>query len=154
MIFIHEISIAFFFIFNTYYSLEFRLKLKNIEHVPQVGKVLMKSLYTFVSDEKNLHLVKKLIPLLTIQYPLLKSGPLQNKKIAFTGKLNSFNREEAKNKALSQGAKIESYITKKTDILVLGEKPGSKLHKARINNTKIISEQCFLKIIDESLNNV
>ena len=47
------------------------------------------------------------------------------------------------------GAKISSSVSKKTDLLVIGKNPGSKLKKARELGVKVMSEKEWLKILDD-----
>ncbi len=74
---------------------------------------------------------------------------LNNLSILFTGSLQNLSRERAKALAKSKGFKIASSVTNKLDYLVMGEKSGSKLKKAQELNTKIISEEEFLKLINK-----
>ena len=63
-----------------------------------------------------------------------------NKNIVFTGTLFKLSREEAKHLALQLGAKISSTVTNKTDYVIVGEKPGSKVKKAEELGILMISE--------------
>ena len=57
------------------------------------------------------------------------------------------SREEAKNKVILLGAKISTSVNTKTDYLIYGEKPGSKLKKAKELKIKTISENEWIKMI-------
>ena len=59
----------------------------------------------------------------------------------------NLNNKEAKQKALHLGAKILSSISIKTDYLIYGEKPGSKIFKAKEMKIKILSEKEWISII-------
>ncbi len=52
-------------------------------------------------------------------------------QIAITGKISPMSRDEVKNLLLSEGAKVTSSISKKTNYLIAGENAGSKLEKAK-----------------------
>ena len=71
-----------------------------------------------------------------------------NKKVVITGTLDSLSREEIKFKLNTFGAKVVSQVSNNTDFLIVGNKPGSKLSKAKKENIKIINENELLKIID------
>ena len=71
-----------------------------------------------------------------------------NLSILFTGSLENLSRERAKALAKTRGFKIASSVTSKLDYLVIGEKSGSKLKKAKEMNIKIINEVEFLKLIN------
>ena len=70
-------------------------------------------------------------------------NPLAGRSVAVTGKLNGYTREEIKARLLELGAKPVSKVSRKTDYLILGERPGSKLAKARTMGIIILSEQEF-----------
>ena len=76
------------------------------------------------------------------------SVEFSGKNIVFTGKLTTMSREEAKEKALKLGARIQSSISNNTDYLICGESPGSKLSKARELNIKILSEKNWKLVIN------
>lgn len=87
--------------------------------------------------------------------PGLKSGkcesPLsvQGKTIVFTGKI-SRPRHEFEELVVQNGGIFGTSVTKNTDYLVVGEKPGSKLAVAALLGTKTISEQEFMNLLTES----
>ena len=74
---------------------------------------------------------------------------LSNKTICFTGTLSSMSRAEAKEKAEAQGAKTVDSVSKKLDYLVVGEDPGSKAEKARSLSVPILTEDDFIRMIQE-----
>lgn len=83
-----------------------------------------------------------------------KSNPFYNKKVVFTGVLENISRNEAAQKIQRMGADINTTISKKTNIVILGKDPGpSKMNKITKNNNEgssiqIIYEQEFLKMIN------
>jgi DNA ligase (NAD+) len=69
------------------------------------------------------------------------TGPLSGLTFVITGTLPTFSREEAKAFIETYGGKVTDSVSKKTDYLVLGENPGSKLEKAKALGVKIIGEE-------------
>ena len=67
--------------------------------------------------------------------------------IAATGKLENFTRDGINSKIISLGGIAASSVTRKTDYLICGNKPGSKLMKARELGIPVLMEQEFLKMI-------
>lgn len=68
-------------------------------------------------------------------------SPISGKKIVFTGKMTESTRDEMKNEAAKLGAVLQSGVSSKTDILVVGEKAGGKLTKAQDLGITILTEQ-------------
>ena len=65
------------------------------------------------------------------------------KSVAVTGKLDHYTRTGIQARLLELGAKPVSVVSRKTGYLIVGEKPGSKLDKARTLRIPILSEQEF-----------
>ncbi len=82
--------------------------------------------------------VKGLFPSDDIEHMTL--SPVENKTFVITGVLPSWSREEAKTRLQSAGAKVAGSVSSKTDYLVAGDSPGSKLLKAQVLGIKIIGE--------------
>lgn len=74
-------------------------------------------------------------------------NPFIGKSVAVTGKLEHFTRDGIKVRLLELGAKPVSKVSRRTDYLILGERPGSKLVKARTLGIVILSEQEFEDMI-------
>ena len=66
--------------------------------------------------------------------------PLNGLEFVITGRLNQFTREEAEERIRALGGSAKSDVTRKTNFLVAGEAPGSKLQKARKLGIKEIDE--------------
>jgi len=93
-----------------------------------------------------------LIGFLNISSPIIvknKTHYLYGKRLVFTGTFEHLSRTEIKNKAEIVGALISSQLSNKTDILVLGLKPGSKYSKAKEFLIKTINEETFLSYFNE-----
>ena len=75
-------------------------------------------------------------------------GPFVGKSILFTGSLQQLSRKEAQERAKNAGARIVSAVSGKLDILVVGEKPGSKLKKAQaLGTVEVLTEEEFLGMV-------
>lgn len=73
--------------------------------------------------------------------------PFLGKSVAVTGKLDNYTRDGIKTRLLELGANPVSKVSRRTDYLILGERPGSKLVKARTLGIVILSEQEFEDMI-------
>ena len=76
-----------------------------------------------------------------------KPSPLAGKTVVITGKLWRFTRKEAHKQILSRGAIVKRTVTKKTDYLIRGDKPGAKLDKAIALRIPVLSEREFLTML-------
>lgn len=75
-------------------------------------------------------------------------GPFVGKSILFTGSLQTLSRKEAQEKAIAAGARNVSAVSSKLDILVVGEKPGSKLKKAQaLGTVRVLTEAEFVELV-------
>jgi DNA ligase (NAD+) len=75
------------------------------------------------------------------------SGPLVGKNFVITGTLDKFSREEAKARIEALGGKVTSTLSKKTDYLVVGESPSSKLEKATKLGVKTLDQAAFQELL-------
>ena len=74
---------------------------------------------------------------------------LAGKSFVITGILSSMGRKEAAGKIEALGGRVSSSVSAKTDYLVSGENPGSKLDQARNHQTAVLSEEEFLQLLRE-----
>ena len=78
----------------------------------------------------------------------VSDGPFVDKTMLFTGSLQEMSRKEAQDRAQAAGARIVSAVSGKLDILVVGEKPGSKLKKAEaLGTVRVLTEAEFLRLV-------
>jgi DNA ligase (NAD+) len=68
-------------------------------------------------------------------------GPLEGKTVVLTGTLPDLTREEAASLVKNAGGKVVNSVSKKTDFVVAGESPGSKLAKAQDLGTTVLDEE-------------
>jgi len=80
--------------------------------------------------------------------PLEGRGALRGKSFVLTGTLESMSREAAEQKILAAGGRVTSAISRKTDYLVAGADPGSKLRKAADLGVKTLDEHEFVALIE------
>ncbi|MFN2127618.1 MAG: NAD-dependent DNA ligase LigA [Anaerolineales bacterium] len=84
------------------------------------------------------------------KYELMREeNPLSGLTFVITGSLEGFSRNGAKEYIQSKGGKVTGSVSMKTDYVVAGENPGSKLEKAKSLGINIIDEQSLKALIEE-----
>lgn len=123
--------------------------LEEINSIPNIGEVVAKSIWDWFGDKKNQKLLASLLRYVKIENPRVAKKRLVFKKmtIVLTGELSSMSREQAKEAVRERGGDIASSVSAKTDLVVVGENPGTKYDKARELEIKTINEGEFLKLI-------
>jgi len=76
-----------------------------------------------------------------------RSGPLVGKTFVITGTLEALSREEAKARIEALGGKVTNSLSGRTDYLVVGESPGTKLDKASKLGVATLDEKAFLALL-------
>lgn len=118
--------------------------------IPEVGPKMAASIVAFFRDNVSLALLEKLRRAgvdMTEERPGAEEQPLAGKTFVLTGGLEKFSRKEAQDIIEKLGGKVSSSVSKKTDYVVAGEDPGSKLDKARELGVTVLNEAEFLKLV-------
>jgi DNA ligase (NAD+) len=123
-----------------------------IEEVEGVGPIMAVQIAESLADEATWALVEKLkekgLHLEADESERRKEGgPLEGKTVVLTGTLPELTREEAAMLVKSAGGKVTSSVSKKTDYVVAGENPGSKLAKAEKFGTEILDEESLRALV-------
>ena len=122
---------------------------EEISGIHEIGDSISESLINFFSNKYNLEIIERLkLAGLNFQAEkkLNKPGAFFEKTFVLTGTLTGFSREEAGEKITELGGKVTSTVSNKTDYVVAGDKPGSKLGKAKTLGIKIINEKEFIEL--------
>ena len=120
-------------------------------NIDQIGMSVAEDIINFFNSSTNLDELDKLSQQLSIKpYQKLNvDNYFLNKKVVITGTLNNFTRDEIKTKLNSLGSKFVSQVSQNIDILICGDKAGSKLSKAKELNIEIMEENKLNDILDE-----
>lgn len=127
-------------------------KFEELKNLDDFGDIISNSIVNFLHQEENLNLITDLIKLgVNPEYKdnNIKNSIFYKKEVVFTGKLSLITRNKAKSALEKIGARVSSSVNNKTDYIIYGEKPGTKLEKAKEMKINIISEQEFYKILSE-----
>jgi DNA ligase (NAD+) len=123
-----------------------------IEEVEGVGPIMAVQIAESLADELTWSLVEKLKQKgLQLQADeserRVSGGPLEGKTVVLTGTLPELTREEAAALVKAAGGKVVNSVSKKTDFVVAGESPGSKLAKAESLGTEVLDEAGLLALV-------
>ena len=131
---------------------ERNILLKNLIELDGIGETQIDAINNFFSNKINTKITKNLILELNIKsYSAQnKSGKFSNKKIMFTGGFQNMSRSEAKSIAENNGGKVLGSMSKKLDILIVGDsKPTKKkIDQAKALKIKVLSEKEWNKILN------
>ena len=119
--------------------------------INDIGPVASKFILEFLAEEENINLVKDLLHLGVNpeEVRIEDNHPFSSKSIVITGTFTNIARSQLKEELIRVGARVTSSVSAKTDFLVAGEKPGSKLKKASDLGIKILEEAEALTLLQE-----
>lgn len=138
---------------NKYKSFESLLNAKKEElmTIEDIGDIVADDIIEFLNDKT----IKRSIDKLLSEGIKISHNHIQTEKSYFTGKtvvltgtLKNLNRNEMKKIIEKKGGKVSGSVSGNTDILILGDNPGSKLEKAMQIGIEIISEDRLKEILD------
>jgi DNA ligase (NAD+) len=121
--------------------------------VDEVGPKVAASVLRFFADEHNQRRIETLRSAgVSFEQPrteVAEDSPWSGKTIVLTGTLEQMTRSDAKARLEALGAKVSGSVSSKTDLLIAGEKAGSKLTKAEKLGIEVIDEATFLERLGE-----
>lgn len=125
-------------------------KYEDILQIPDIGETIALSVVNYFKKEENIkriNLLKEYGVNMKYKKKDTINGVFAHKIVVLTGNLSSFTRDEASEIIERLGGTTSSSVSKKTDIVLAGEKAGSKLQKALDLGIKIINEDEFKEMI-------
>ena len=124
---------------------------EDLESIPEIGPRVAESIVVFFLQEENRRVLKKLKDAgvqMHSKREEKKGGLLEEKQFVLTGTLERFTRDQAKEIIKRLGGRVTSFVTKKTDYVVVGRDPGSKYDRAKELGITIIDEEGFIKLME------
>ena len=118
-----------------------------------IGPQTASSIRDYFHDPDLRNMLSKLMEFGLNIVSSIKNGdesPFAGYVFLFTGSLEAMSRDEAKVRVKEQGGKVASQISKKVTHVVAGDKPGSKLKKARELGVNILTEKDFTELLGSS----
>jgi DNA ligase (NAD+) len=125
---------------------------EQIAEVPGIGPILAQQIFETLDEEAFRSLISRLREH-GLQFeeegpdPREAEGPLAGKTVVLTGTLPNLTREEATERVEAAGGKVTGSVSKKTNYVVAGADPGSKMAKAEKLGTEVLDEDALLKLL-------
>ena len=125
---------------------------EQVEQTEGIGPILAKQIVAELDNEKTRELVDRLRKAglrmeLDPSERRVEGGPLDGKTFVLTGTLPDLSREQATKLIKRAGGKVVNSVSKKTDYVVAGDSPGSKLAKAEELGIDVIDEAGLRKLV-------
>jgi DNA ligase (NAD+) len=123
---------------------------EDLLQVEGVGEQVASSIIEYFQNPRNQELLQKLREAGVKEKPSepRAGGSLGGKTFVFTGGLPNLSRDEAKALVTARGGKVSSSVSAKTDYVVAGGDPGSKLAKARELEVTVLDEAEFRELLE------
>jgi DNA ligase (NAD+) len=128
----------------------FSMSVEELCTIESIGPTMAQSIHYFFEREENRMLIERLRHAgvnMSGNPRVSVDGAFSNKIFVLTGTLSHFTRESAIKEIESRGGKVSSSVSKKTDYVLAGTDPGSKMDKALALNIQIIDEQNFTTML-------
>lgn len=118
-----------------------------------IGEVVAEEIVDFFADENIQGSIQRMLeagvePNYEAIEEVQEDSPFVDQTIVMTGSLPGLTRSEAKEKIKALGGKVTSSVSGNTDILIVGENPGSKLDKARQLEIRIIEGEELIELLE------
>jgi DNA ligase (NAD+) len=123
---------------------------EEIAQTPGVGEKMAHSIGAQLHEERMLRLIEELRARglrFHEEGPPPSEGPLAGRTLVLTGSLPELSREDATQRILAAGGRVTGSVSKKTDYVVAGESPGSKLEKAERLGVPVLDEAALLTLL-------
>ena len=115
-----------------------------LQEVDDVGPVIAAQIQAFFQGDRNRHIVKRLLACgITWPVPRGAAGdgqPLTGKTFVLTGTFTDLSRQTAKDRLAAFGARVTGSVSKATDAVVAGDRPGSKVAQAETLGVPVLDE--------------
>ncbi|MCM8771516.1 MAG: NAD-dependent DNA ligase LigA [Candidatus Omnitrophica bacterium] len=127
---------------------------ERLSSIHEIGPIMAESIIEFFSNEENLKVIEKLKKAgvkMEKEIKEEKKDILSGLTFVITGTLKNYTRNEIQDYIKKLGGKVTDSVSKKTDYLICGDQPGSKLQKAKSLGIKIITEEEFEELVKSKM---
>lgn len=127
---------------------------EQLETVAGIGPEIAGQVHDFFAQEQNRQVIEKLLAAgvnpKCPERPVMEAQTLASKTFVLTGTLDNFTRDEASAAIQARGGKVTGSVSKRTDYVVAGADPGSKLTKAQELGVTVLDENGFIELLGDS----
>ncbi len=128
-----------------------KMPLSDLKEIPGIGEKIAHAVSSFFSEEEHLQEINELLERgVKILPPKLKKvshHPFAQKTFVLTGTLQKHTRDEASQLIKERGGKVTTSVSVKTNFLLVGSDPGSKLDKAHALGVRVLNEEEFESLL-------
>lgn len=131
-----------------------RARAEDLVAIDEIGPKMADSVVAYFQNEQVKETIERLRAAgVNMEYKgprpdeIDSDSPFAGKTVVLTGTLEKMTRKEAQAAIEARGGKVSGSVSSKTDLLVAGEKAGSKLTRAQQLNVKIVTEDEFLDML-------
>ncbi len=127
---------------------------EELDEIFEIGEITAKGVVDFFSNSHTKDVINKLkaagVNLSAVRKEAKAASNIAEKSFVVTGTLNGYTRKEIEDIIKNLGGKVSSAVSGKTDFLIAGESPGSKLETAKKLGTTILSNEDFENLIKKT----
>ena len=127
---------------------------EELDEIFEIGEITAKGVVDFFSNSHTKDVINKLkaagVNLSAVRKEAKAASNIAEKSFVVTGTLNGYTRKEIEDIIKNLGGKVSSAVSGKTDFLIAGESPGSKLETAKKLGTTILSKEEFENLIKKT----
>jgi len=129
---------------------------EELTQIPEIGPKMAASLVNYFRQPQAQAVIERLKAAgvnMSYKGVRVESGqdlPFAGKTVVLTGTLSRMTRQEAQEAIVRLGGKVSGSVSKKTDLVIAGEKAGSKLEKAASLGIEVMDEEGFMAILEGS----
>ena len=125
---------------------------EELSAIPSIGPKIAESVVAYFRNESNMRVIEKLraagVRMEDEEHPEPAAQPLAGMRFVVTGRLQGFSRSQVEDRIKELGGAVSSNVSPKTDYLVAGDDPGSKLADARELGVETLPEHAFLELVE------
>ncbi|WP_395479992.1 NAD-dependent DNA ligase LigA [Candidatus Curculioniphilus buchneri] len=137
--------------------------IQSLVKIKDIGDTVALYVRNFFDKNENIKVIKKLLnPSIGISWPMMEASSTTiieknlffGKIVVLTGTIHTLSHNEAKNKLIALGARINNHLSTKVNLVIAGKYAGTKLFKAKQLNIPIMKGEDFLYFLDQSFNKI